>query len=771
MDLDGAEIRNIENLDISKNRDEDYPLKINIPHYQRPYKWDKEKIQLLIDDFFENYNRVNNLEIADDSEKNDDKEYFAGSIVTVKNDEYQDLIDGQQRITTVFLANFLKFILLRPYIKQLIERMTLSQVKENVSELPDCYSKLIQSKGDYFNKIGTKFDNCIPEIELANDQEEKEKKRDQLKKYFVDKIGLPSVPLEDENYNNEYQEGLEQLFGEEKLNLKYKRTSLNDKLKDALKKILIKLTSEEGPKIDIIEKNEIENNLVEKYAQTVVHIFESFNEKIEGEKESPLQKTKVIIEKISDFLEYLRFCVIQTGDTDDAYKLFEVLNDRSLEVDDLDLIKNLFYRVYCNRSSEEDDEQDEHIEELEDLWGDEIFNENTGVKEKKLVSFLGTIFLTGDTTVKHNEKERYRKTIEKNYLNKRYSRQDKNYNFKNIKFEFEIFQAIKTIINKFEVKFRKTNYFSLKAENRNDVSITYKCFHLLKALGLEGVMPPLVNAILKTYIDNNGDNSNIDMNDFKNFVEDLKNDNNHQDGRFEKIHECADSLWKLSILADGYKIPRDFAKKRIEKINYNEFDELYVTIIGEFKEDAKEEFKSWINDWQYGSSNKKDFKVKLLFLNLINVEKDNNKIKYYNYNGNFNDVENIHLDHFEPEGIDQTKKEKYFFPENTIQRRRYINQLGNFMLLEGEKNSKLGDDPAEYSFDYYDEMGVDENHWIIEEMNELLEKHNSEKDTIDIKVPNENFFNERKKRLQNYFYTLVGMGLRENEMEIEKIKV
>lgn len=121
MQLYGAKIRNIYYL-CAGMQSEDHsslPLKVKVPHYQRPFKWGEEKIELLINDFFNNYNNVINRGLADDNEK----KYFAGSIVTVKRkgtDKYDDLIDGQQRITTVFLTNYVKFLLLRSYINVLI---------------------------------------------------------------------------------------------------------------------------------------------------------------------------------------------------------------------------------------------------------------------------------------------------------------------------------------------------------------------------------------------------------------------------------------------------------------------------------------------------------------------------------------------------------------------------------------------------------------------------------------------------------------------------
>lgn len=62
-----------------------------IPEYQRPYAWGEDQINTLFDDLIE-YVRA-------DSES----EYFLGCIVTYRNGKEQEVIDGQQRLTTLFL--------------------------------------------------------------------------------------------------------------------------------------------------------------------------------------------------------------------------------------------------------------------------------------------------------------------------------------------------------------------------------------------------------------------------------------------------------------------------------------------------------------------------------------------------------------------------------------------------------------------------------------------------------------------------------------------
>lgn len=59
-----------------------------IPLYQRPYAWEDKEITQLIEDI-------------DDVEEN--QKYFIGSLIVSQEDGYWEVIDGQQRLTTLFL--------------------------------------------------------------------------------------------------------------------------------------------------------------------------------------------------------------------------------------------------------------------------------------------------------------------------------------------------------------------------------------------------------------------------------------------------------------------------------------------------------------------------------------------------------------------------------------------------------------------------------------------------------------------------------------------
>lgn len=71
-----------------------------IPDYQRPYAWGEKECQTLWDDIFAFAFPDNDCDRFD----SDNDEYFLGPIVTFKNsDGRQEIIDGQQRLTTLML--------------------------------------------------------------------------------------------------------------------------------------------------------------------------------------------------------------------------------------------------------------------------------------------------------------------------------------------------------------------------------------------------------------------------------------------------------------------------------------------------------------------------------------------------------------------------------------------------------------------------------------------------------------------------------------------
>jgi uncharacterized protein with ParB-like and HNH nuclease domain len=96
-----------------------------IPEYQRPYVWDRDQVIELLDDVMQARN------------SNPDSQYFLGSMVLQKKEKQDgttnyfeyDLLDGQQRLTTLFL------------ITAVIRDLT---PPKNTSRLKTCYETIYQ---------------------------------------------------------------------------------------------------------------------------------------------------------------------------------------------------------------------------------------------------------------------------------------------------------------------------------------------------------------------------------------------------------------------------------------------------------------------------------------------------------------------------------------------------------------------------------------------------------------------------------------------------
>lgn len=133
-----------------------------IPNYQRPYVWEKDQIIDLLDD----------IHIA--CEKDNESDYFLGSLVLkeTKNKDYieYDVLDGQQRLTTLFL------------LTAVIRDLTDNEQRQNT-----CHESIFQK--------GNPDDN-IPErlrliFEIRHDVKEF------IDEYIKQKNGTTSIKIEE----------------------------------------------------------------------------------------------------------------------------------------------------------------------------------------------------------------------------------------------------------------------------------------------------------------------------------------------------------------------------------------------------------------------------------------------------------------------------------------------------------------------------------------------------------------------------------------------
>lgn len=122
-----------------------------VPDYQREYVWTEVQINQLLEDIFDEY------------DFNPNKEYFIGSTVVFKNEDgFYELIDGQQRTTSIFLiiCAFKKLYLERNIDTDTIERMIKDKTVNSLGDSVDCYKLELQYKdsSDVLSKIANNLE-------------------------------------------------------------------------------------------------------------------------------------------------------------------------------------------------------------------------------------------------------------------------------------------------------------------------------------------------------------------------------------------------------------------------------------------------------------------------------------------------------------------------------------------------------------------------------------------------------------------------------------
>ncbi|MDU3078910.1 MAG: DUF262 domain-containing protein, partial [Mixta calida] len=126
-----------------------------IPDYQRPYAWEEDELSTLWDDIF-------SFAIPDGDAENfdEDEEYFLGPIVTFRNEDKKlEIIDGQQRLTTLML-------LLRAYYSRL-EKMK----DRNTQKTRQLIEKCVWKTDEFGNAL---TDKLKIDSEVASDDDKQD---------------------------------------------------------------------------------------------------------------------------------------------------------------------------------------------------------------------------------------------------------------------------------------------------------------------------------------------------------------------------------------------------------------------------------------------------------------------------------------------------------------------------------------------------------------------------------------------------------------------
>lgn len=273
-----------------------------VPQYQRPYVWQEENIQELIDDLYYAFENKQN------------SEYFLGALVLKRTTEKEfreyEILDGQQRLTTLCMM----MAIIRDLIKKPQYKYTLSQMI--------------------------------------------------------------------------YQEENELLKVPSRNRIKY---NTRDKVKDFVKDYIIANGSTR--KRDLVNYHEDTNISVSNMAKAISTMHTIFDNK------ENLEAFAVFL------LNNVLFIYVSTDNTEDAFRLFTILNDRGIPLSNADILKS----INIGEIGEEDlDEYSKHWEYLEEKY-------HKGFD--RFLSFVRTILLKNKPS--SNLLDEYEKNIyQKNILKK-----------------------------------------------------------------------------------------------------------------------------------------------------------------------------------------------------------------------------------------------------------------------------------------------------------------------------------------------------------------
>lgn len=542
-----------------------------IPYYQRPYEWDKEHIENLISDFLKN------------KATGTSPEYFVGATVLVTNKNYElEVVDGQQRVTTMYLLNMLQFMIQRAVVRfDLINSRHLNDVSKDINDLLEQYGHLIGES--QLDEIKQMVDTVNDKIGTWNDAAFNGK-ADIARKALAEAletyngcVGISSKAMTDVDYVKECQDNARSFWKNEKLSIIYSRDTFNKKLKEALSLLVFSL-DEEGKLVFHLSENDLaditaKDEITGQYVKSVYYEFSAIKEEIEKTEVKGKQYTLAFLNLIKEIIEKIEFCAVVTGSEKDAYALFESLNDRNKAVDDLDLIKNLYLRAYYTKSGEDETDLEKGLDEIDKIWNDYIFTK----QNRSTISLLGAVYLTGDYSIDEKNGLGVRKTID-SYLD------EKNvYKLQDVCNDIKIYKMVREIINTSVKGSYNSNKSLLIAENEASLSVTYRCLFLLRALNYTNVLSGLVSVIIASYLE--GKTGEIDVNDFKNnFLCGLMQAGKQNEPEYKEINHIAFDLWRLTIAGEDYKKSREYAIELIK--SYHKGLKSHVAVSNQLMSDA-----------------------------------------------------------------------------------------------------------------------------------------------------------------------------------------
>ena len=159
----------LQELVQGKDKTLEADIKFNIPIYQRLYVWKEEQVKKLLEDTFNTF------------EKYPNNDYYLGGVIVVKNGDRYDLIDGQQRFTTLWLIAKQLQENLTPFLK---DRMHFS-IRNRANEFFKKTEKIEDEKN-----IDDELKSIIAAIKTISNHFSTIKDKKAFSKYLYEKLKL-----------------------------------------------------------------------------------------------------------------------------------------------------------------------------------------------------------------------------------------------------------------------------------------------------------------------------------------------------------------------------------------------------------------------------------------------------------------------------------------------------------------------------------------------------------------------------------------------------
>lgn len=756
--LDTAEIKDLQSLITNDN-----VLNIKVNFYQRPYRWTAKKITDLFEDYRDN--RESTLMNGEAS-----FEYFIGAVVFVDEREQAErdtgkiwkyqVVDGQQRFTTLFLFNYIKYILLVKKVDEAARGNKSRDFNASLEAMEACYKGFIGKHNINVIKqanidLSNAFDN-------ANQQRIDIDLRDLNN--WRQRVGWIADPdISSNDYFEKCKRAMEEFLQQEELGITYENANFNRYLKEALAKIVIKFSNASeaafcGEPVEDYDEND-DTQIEFPYVIRAYGIFDQIKQlhkKLEPNVADSYTKLCGYISLIDEMLENIKLCMIVTSDEDDAYKLFETLNDRSESVNDLELLKNYFYKTYTETSGETQTQVLTNISMLDNRWREIFFKYEE--LEPEIFEYM-TVLFTGNTN--KNTNERKRKLI-KSYLSS-YKKTSNPYTFEVINRDFcymEYIQKILLRIHRMDMttmrKLSEDSQMSLFIENDPDASVVKRALGLAMNIPYPVVVASLICDVIYNFESNVSKGSSFDV-----YLDNVFSESVCK-ATYAGLWKDACVLWKVIILSKSYESPKllsdvlaqncKISKFSVARVVTNQIIQFDANILEE--DEIFDEFDEWINEWKFSDGAGK-MKIKNLFMHLFlkydldpntgRLQRASNIVRSY-----ANDAIKQDLDHMDAYRMDRQNETRYFHC-NLTDRTAFTNGLGNMMPLpvainRGKHNMPMDDTIAAFPSEHL-------TGWIFEEAAKLF----ADNQTMinGHAIPTEAFFNKRKDRLIDYFKRIV----------------